>query len=71
MSLIANVAALFTLQVTKFAEDVRSRLISKLIKGISTALQNLLKYFNGAAISTFTDSTHNTIISCKSSSKLR
>ena len=31
-----------------FADQVRIRLISQLINGISTVLQKLLKYFNGA-----------------------
>ena len=37
----------------KFVGQVRIRLISQLIKGILIALQKLLKYFNGTAISAF------------------
>ena len=37
----------------QFSDQVRIRLILKLIKGISRVLQKLLKYFNGTGISTF------------------
>ena len=40
--------------MTQFAEQVNIRLISQLIRGISTVFQKLLKYFNGTAISAFT-----------------
>ena len=36
----------------KYANHVRMRLISQLIKGISRVPQKLLKYFNGTAILT-------------------
>ena len=38
--------------MTKFADQVKIRLTSQLIKGISRVLQKLLKYFNGTIIST-------------------
>ena len=41
------------LDITQFAGQVRMRLISQLINGISRVLQKLLKYFNGTIISTF------------------
>ena len=37
--------------VTLFADEVKKKLISQLITGVSTVLQRLLKYFNGAAVS--------------------
>ena len=40
--------------MTKFAGQVRIRLISQLIKGISRFFQKLLEYFNDTCISTFT-----------------
>ena len=40
--LIAKVLALFTLQRTQFVDEVRIRLIPKLIKGISEVFQNYL-----------------------------
>ena len=39
------------LDVTQFAEQVRMKLISQLINGISGVLQKLLKYFNFTIIS--------------------
>ena len=41
---------LLALDITQFADQVRMRLISQLSNGISRALQNLLKYFNGTSI---------------------
>ena len=38
--------------MTQFADQVKIRLISKLIKGISRVPQKSLKYFNGTAILT-------------------
>ena len=38
--------------ITQFSDQVRMRLISQLIKGISRVLQKLLKYFNDTAILT-------------------
>ena len=40
------------LVVTQVDDYVKIRLTSQLIKGISRVLQNLLKYFHGAIIST-------------------
>ena len=39
-------------EVTQSVNQVKIRLISQLIKGISRVLQNLLKFFNCTAIST-------------------
>ena len=41
------------LVITQFTDQVRAILISKFNKSISRVLQRLLKYFNGAAISTY------------------
>ena len=49
MNVIVNVIELVIMQ---FADQVRIKLISHLIKGISRVLQKLLKYLNGTAIST-------------------
>ena len=38
--------------ITHFSDQVKMRLISQLIKGISRALQKLLKYFNSTIILT-------------------
>ena len=38
------------LVTTRFADQVKIRLTSKLIKGISRVIQKLLTYFNGTAI---------------------
>ena len=40
-------------KITQFSNQVRMRLISILIKGISRVLQKLPKYFNSTAIWTF------------------
>ena len=40
--------------MTQFADQVRIRLISQLIKSISIFLQKLLKYFKSTATSAFT-----------------
>ena len=40
--------------MTQFADQVRIRLVSQLINGISKFLPKLPKYFNGTAISTST-----------------
>ena len=53
VSVIAKVVTRFPLEMTKFADQVRIRLILQLIKGISRVLQKLLKYFNGTVISAF------------------
>ena len=39
-------------EIIHFIDQVKSRLISQLINGISRVLQNLLKYFNETAILT-------------------
>ena len=39
-------------EITQFSDQVKMRLLSQLIKGISRVLQKLLKYFNGTAILT-------------------
>ena len=38
--------------ITQFADQVKTRLISQLIKGLSRVLQKLLNYFNGTIILT-------------------
>ena len=53
MSDIANVIALSSLQMTQFADQVRSRVISQFISAISRVRQKLIKYFNGTTISSF------------------
>ena len=40
-------------EITNFADQVRIRLISLLIKGISKVLHKLVNYFNGTAIFAF------------------
>ena len=47
-----NVHTPVELVIMQFAGQVRIKLISHLIKGISRVLQKLLKYLNGTAIST-------------------
>ena len=39
--------------ITQFSNQIRSRLISQLIKSIWRVLQKLLRYFNGTILSTF------------------
>ena len=39
--------------ITQFADQVRIRLISQLIKGISRVLEKLFKYFSGTVIFVF------------------
>ena len=50
---IAKFIALSPSEITQCAGQVRIRLSSQLIKGISGVLQKLLKYFNGTAIFAF------------------
>ena len=38
--------------MTQSADQLKKRLISQFIKGISKVVQKILKYFNGTAIST-------------------
>ena len=52
VSVIANVPAPLELVRTQVDDHVKIRLTSQLIKGISRALQKLLKYFSGTIIST-------------------
>ena len=52
VSVIANFSTPAESVITQVDEQVRMRLVSQLIKGISRVLQKLLKYFNGTAIST-------------------
>ena len=53
VSVIANdVARAATLDKTNLLEQVRIRLISQLINGISRVFQKLLKYFNDTIVST-------------------
>ena len=40
-------------EMIQLADQVKMKLISKLIKSISRVLQKLLKYFNGSTISAF------------------
>ena len=47
-------AAAIVATISQFSYQFRSRLISQLIKGISSVLQKLLRYCNGTIISTFT-----------------
>ena len=49
---IANVLAPVELVITQFTNQVRMRLISQLIEGISRVLKKLLMYFNCTATST-------------------
>ena len=53
MTVISKIATLFPFKVIQFDDQVKIILILQLIKGISRALQKLLKYFNGTAISAF------------------
>ena len=39
--------------ITQFVDYVKARLMSQLIKGISSVLLKLLKYFNGTIIPKF------------------
>ena len=50
---MANVVALVPLDNTHLLDQVKMRLISQWIKGISRVLQKLLRYFNGTINSTF------------------
>ena len=52
MSVIANFVAPVAAEITQSLEQVKMRLISRLIKGISRVLPKLLKYSNGTAILT-------------------
>ena len=64
VSVIMNVAPWFAILVdttTQFADQVKMRLTSQLIKGISRVLQKLLKYFNGTIISTLSISPSSSV----------
>ena len=52
VSVIANLIAPVELVITQVDDQVKMRLTSQLINGISRVLQKLLKYFNGTIIST-------------------
>ena len=52
VSVIENFVAPVGEEITQSAYQVKIKLISKLIKGISRVLQKLIKYFNGTAILT-------------------
>ena len=55
ISVIANSAPWFSasvFKITQFSDQVKIRLTSQLIKGISKVLQKLVKYFNGTIILT-------------------
>ena len=51
VSILADLSILHA--ITIFLDQVRKRLSSQLIKGISRVLQKVLTYFNGSIISTF------------------
>ena len=51
-SVTANFPSTVELVITQSLDHVKIRLTSQLIKGISSVLQKLLKYFNGTIIST-------------------
>ena len=53
MSVILHSVISTAEEIIHFLDQVKSRLISQLINGISRVLQELLKYFNGTAILTF------------------
>ena len=53
MSVILHSVISTAEEITRFLDQVKSRLISQLINGISRVLQELLKYSNGTAILTF------------------
>ena len=52
MSVVSNSVIPTAEEITHFLDQVKSRLISQLINGISRVVQMLLKYFNGTAILT-------------------
>ena len=52
VSVIAKVVILSTSQMSQFADQVRKRLISQLIRGILRVLGKVSRYLNGKAIST-------------------
>ena len=51
-SVILNFPSPVELVITQSLDQVKIRLTSQLINGISSVLQKLLKYFNGTIIST-------------------
>ena len=53
MSVILNFVGPVAEEITQPLDQVKMRLTSQLIHGISTVLQKLLIYFNGTAITTF------------------
>ena len=52
MSVVSNSVIPTAEEITHFLDQVKSRLISQLINGISRVVQKLLKYFNRTAILT-------------------
>ena len=50
MSVIATFVDPTAKEITQSAEQIRMRLVSRLIKDIIIVLQKLLKYFNDTAI---------------------
>ena len=52
MSVVSNSVIPTAEEITHFLDQVKFRLISQLINGISRVVQKLLKYFNGTAILT-------------------
>ena len=50
VSVISNSVIPTAEEITHFLDQVKLRLISKLINGFSRVLQKLLKYFNGTAV---------------------
>ena len=52
VSVIANVVSFVSLDNTHLSDQVKMRLSSQIVKGISRVFQKLLKYFNDTIIST-------------------
>ena len=56
VSVIANISTWLLIKasiIKQFADQIRIRLISQLVNGISSVLQKLLKQFNGILLSIF------------------
>ena len=52
VSVIANVVSIVSLDNTHLSDQVKMRLSSQIVKGISRVFQKLLKYSNDTIIST-------------------
>ena len=52
VSVIANFVSPVAEEITQSADQVKMKLISQPIKGISRVLQKILRYFNGTAVLT-------------------